>query len=206
MSTTTGSLAESTLEGLLEALASKQPVPGGGAVAGITTALAAGLGGMVVAYSLGKPALETAQPMLEETAHELETLRRRALEEAEGDAAAYGRLNALWSLEKEHPDRVSGWNQAVEGAIEAPGAIMRTADRVLELLERLPGNSARHLASDLSIAVELAATGARSGERNVAVNLPLLEDETARERFDETYGELGARVDARARSILEQIA
>ena len=42
---------------LLEELGSARPIPGGGSVAGITNGLAAGLGGMVVAYSLGKPIL-----------------------------------------------------------------------------------------------------------------------------------------------------
>jgi formiminotetrahydrofolate cyclodeaminase len=205
MTTTEDTLAGSTLGALLGDLASRKPVPGGGAVAGITTALAAGLGGMVVAYSIGKTALSGYQTMLESSGTELEELRIRALKEADQDAVAYGRLNALWGLDKDHPDRLAGWASAVEGAIDAPGAIMVTADRVLEILERLPGRSAKHLVSDLSIAVELAATGARAAERNVAVNLPLLEDESVREKYDDTYGEIGARVDERARDILEQL-
>ena len=205
MTTTTGSLGAASLHSVLADLAAKQPVPGGGAVAGITTALAAGLGGMVVAYSVGKAAFKDAESMLQETGEELERLRTQALLQGEQDAVAYGRLNALWGLTKDHPDRTAGWNDAVEGAILAPGAIMETADRILELLEPLPGRSAKHLTSDLAIAVELAATGARAAERNVMVNLPLLPEGDLRERHDSTYGEIGARVDVRAREILEQL-
>lgn len=206
MSTSTPPLSQQTLESLLNSLAAKQPVPGGGAVAGITTALSASLGGMVVAYSLGKPSLADSQSMLENAASELEQLRIRALEQAEADAVAYGRLNALWGLEKDDPDRLSGWTDAVEGAIKAPGEIMETADRILEILEALPGRSARHLGSDLAIAVELAATGARAAERNVAVNLPLLPEGETRNDHDARYGEVGVRVDERARTILEHLA
>jgi len=198
-------LVDSTIQGFLTDLAAKQPVPGGGAVAGITTALSAGLGGMVVAYSVGKSAFKESESMLRETGAELAELRSAALRQGEEDAAAYARLNALWGLTKDHPDRTAGWIDAVEGAILAPGAIMRTADRVLELLARLPGRSAKHLASDLAIGVELAATGARAAERNVMVNLPLLPEGEIRERHDATFGEIGARVDARAREILEQL-
>ena len=206
MSTSTPTLAEHTLDALLSSLAAKQPVPGGGAVAGVTTALSASLGGMVVAYSLGKPALADSETMLQSASTELERLRARSLEQAEADAVAYGRLNALWGLEKDDPARVAGWTEAVVGAIKAPGAIMETADRILEILEDLPGRSARHLASDLAIAVELAATGARAAERNVAVNLPLLPEGELRDEHDARYGELGVRVDGRARTILEELA
>ncbi len=206
MSTSTPPLADQTLESLLQSLAAKQPVPGGGAVAGITTALSASLGAMVVAYSLGKPSLADSEQMLENAATELEQLRGRSIEQAEADAVAYGRLNALWGLAKDDPARTSGWTDAVVGAIEAPGAIMKTADRILEILEDLPGRSAKHLVSDLAIAVELAATGARAAERNVAVNLPLLPEGELRDEHDASYGELGVRIDGRARNILERLA
>jgi formiminotetrahydrofolate cyclodeaminase len=83
---------------------------------------------------------------------------------------------------------------------------METADRILEILEELPGRSARHLGSDLAIAVELAATGARAAERNVAVNLPLLPEGETRNDHDARYGGVGVRVDERARTILEHLA
>lgn len=202
----TATLHETTIERFLTDLAARTPVPGGGAVAGLVTATAASLGGMVVAWSLGKASLADHQTMLSAADEELGVLRSRALIEAERDAEAYGRLNALWGLEKDHPDRLAGWTEAVIGAIEAPGAIMRTADRVLELLEPLPEASAKHLASDLAIAVELAATGARAAERNVAVNLPLLPEGALREEHDERFGSLGVAIDAKARAILERLA
>ena len=43
-----------TLGDFLAATASKAPTPGGGAVAGVTVALGAALGQMVIEYTLGK--------------------------------------------------------------------------------------------------------------------------------------------------------
>ena len=80
---------------------------------------------------------------------------------------------------------------------------MESARDVLECLKQLPGRSARHLGSDLAIAVELACTGGRAAERNVSVNLPFVEDENRREELDTRYGELGAEIDAIARGIIE---
>ena len=53
----TATLHETTIERFLTDLAARTPVPGGGAVAGLVTATAASLGGMVVAWSLGKASL-----------------------------------------------------------------------------------------------------------------------------------------------------
>ena len=94
--------------------------------------------------------------MLEESTMTLKELRERSMRQADDDAAAYGSLNALWSRPADDPERVDGFQDAVRGAIKAPGAIMETSCLILEVLERLPGCSAPHLASDLAIAIETA--------------------------------------------------
>lgn len=203
MSDSPASLADMTLADFLERLGSKAPVPGGGAVAGVSNAIAAGLGGMVVSYSLGKRSLEAHQTMLEESARILEGLRTRSMRQADDDATAYGCLNALWSRPADDPERVAGFQDAVRGAIMAPGAIMQTSNEILEVLERLPGCSAPHLASDLAIAIETATMGARAAERNVTVNLPLIAAEDERDALDEKYGALGLDIDTKARVSME---
>ena len=197
--------AQLPISELLDKIAAHQPVPGGGAVAGMVTGLAAALGGMVVAYSLDKESLADEQPMLKDAGKKLAELRSLSIDQAEGDARAYERLNELWSLDKVDPARKAGFNEAVLDAIEAPGNIMRTAGQVLEVLARLSGRSARHLQSDLAIAVELSATGARAAERNVTVNLPFVEDEQHRHQLDETYGALGAQIDQQARETITHL-
>ena len=190
---------------LLERLGERSPVPGGGSVAGITNGLAAGLGGMVVAYSLGKKSLGEHQSMLERTEKELARLRVDSLAQADADAAAYGVLNALWKLDADDPRRLAGFADAVRGATEAPGAIMETSLAVLNCLKELPGCSARHLVSDLAIAVELACTAGRAAERNVSVNLPSIEDPGLKEELDGRYGALGLEIDQVARGIIEAL-
>ena len=161
---------------------------------------------MVISYSLGKKSLADSQEMLQSAGERLAELRAQSLEQAEGDAKAYERLNALWSLQKDDPKRVEGFQNAVLGAIEAPGAIMETANEILGILQQLPGRSAKHLTSDLAIAVELAATGGRAAERNVSVNLPFIDDEHQRQKIDATYGTLGEKIDAQARDTIELLS
>ena len=203
MSETSGALGDLTVTDFLERLSSKAPVPGGGAVAGVANAIAAGLGGMVIAYSLGKKSLAAHQTMLSESAGTLETLRTLSMQQADADAAAYGCLNALWGRPEDDPERVDGFQDAVRGAIAAPGSIMETSSRILEVLKRLPGRSAPHLGSDLAIAIETATLGARAAERNVTVNLPMITDVEERQTLDEKFGALGLEIDSQARSSME---
>ena len=202
MSTAEDGFAELPLNELLQQIAAHQPVPGGGAVAGIVTSLAAALGGMVVSYSVGKKSLADSEEMLRSAGEKLAELRAVAMKQGQEDAKAYEKLNALWSLPKDDPAREAGFHTAVLGAIEAPGNIMRTAAEILGILAQLPDRSAKHLKSDLAIAVELSATGARAAERNVTVNLPFLESDSQRDQLDGTYGALGNQIDEQARETI----
>lgn len=178
--------AEQSVREFLDAVAAKQPTPGGGAVASVVTALAAALGQMVVNYSVGKKSLAAHEPLHKEALQSLEQLANRALQLAEDDATAYGRLNGLWKLDKGDPKRIAEFSDAVEQAIAAPHAVLHACMEILRLLQRLCGTTSASLASDLAMAAILAEAGARSAAWNVRINLPLLEDDAVRSTFSRT--------------------
>jgi formiminotetrahydrofolate cyclodeaminase len=62
------SLAKLSIDEFLEQLASRTPTPGGGSVAALTGALAAGLGQMVAAYTLGRPKFAAVAPQVQNLA------------------------------------------------------------------------------------------------------------------------------------------
>lgn len=170
----------------LEAVAAKQPTPGGGAVASVVAALGAALGRMVVNYSIGKKSLAAHDAPHQDALKSLTHLGERAMRLAEDDAIAYGRLNALWKLDKADPKRVAEFGEAVEQAIAAPHAVLHVCKEMLRLLQTLCGTTNAMLASDLAIAAILAEAGARAAAWNVRINLPSLEDETMRDEFTRT--------------------
>lgn len=165
---------------LLDDIAAKQPTPGGGAVAATVAAIGAALGSMVVAYSQGRKSLAPHADRLAAAANALLAHRERAIDLASADAAAYGALNRLWRLPEDDPDRVAGMPAAVQAAIDAPMAAASLGLETLGVLERLVGHSNRHLGSDLAIAAILAEAAVRSALWNVRINLPMLDDESAR--------------------------
>jgi methenyltetrahydrofolate cyclohydrolase len=170
------SLRDHSIGEFLDRLADKTPTPGGGAVAGLTGAVAASLGQMVIRFSQGKAKYAQHAALHEASLTQLKTLADRALALADADEAAYGRLNRLWKLAEDHPDRVKEWAGAVEAAIAAPMGILEASETTLELLNTLLAATNTQLASDLAIASDLAEAAGRAAGWNVRVNLPLLSD------------------------------
>lgn len=176
---TTGSTIDGLTVGeLLDAVAAKQPTPGGGAVAAVTVAAAAALGEMVVRYRIGKKAAAAHEALHADVLEVLTGLRSAALELAETDAAAFRRLSVLWKLDPDDPRRRAEWADAVAGAIDAPLRVLTSGLTVLDALDRARGTVGTTLRSDLAIAALLAQAGAEAAAWNVRINLPLLGDES----------------------------
>ena len=169
-------IGQENVEILLAAIAAKTPTPGGGAVAAITSALAAALGQMVVNYSCSKPSLANHKELHEEALRTLADLQGSALRLADADAEAFAHLSDLWDLPADDVRRQAEWNDAVAAAIDAPRQIMGASMATLRLTERLSGKTVRNLRSDLAITALLAEAGARAAACNVRINIPLLND------------------------------
>lgn len=174
-------LGSQTISNFLEALSSKQPTPGGGAVAGLLAGLCASLGKMVLVYSQGKAKFEEHAVLHNDCLTFLSTAWEEALVLADADAIAYEALNALWKLQKDDPERESKWESVVQEAIDVPLRTMELSQRVLTTLEMLVGKTNAMLKSDLAIASILAEASAKSANINVQINLPQLPDEAKRD-------------------------
>src|SRR5215475_8048253 len=81
-----------SLDHFLDAVAAKQPAPGGGSVTALVGALSAAMGEMVVNYSLGKKDLAAHEPVLREAIVELSRARKVLLELMIEDQAAFESL------------------------------------------------------------------------------------------------------------------
>ena len=164
----------------LESVGAKSPAPGGGAVAAVVMGLSAALGRMVVNYSVGRKALAEYATDHERALTTLASLSQSAAAAADADQQAYTRLNALWKLPEDDPDRLAGWDSAVKAAIAAPRGVLDQAVHILMTLVTLEGKTNRFLASDLAMAAILAEAAARSAAWNVRINLALLDDDENR--------------------------
>lgn len=173
-------LASAPFARFLGALGAKTPAPGGGAAAGAAGAVAAALGRMVVAYSIGRKSLEGHRAALEEAGGRLDRARDLFLMLAEEDAAAYAEFSALQKLPEGDAGRAAREPAAIEACVGAPRAMLAAGVDLLRLLESLCGITNPHLRSDLAVAAVLAEGAASSAAWNVRVNLPLVRDEGRR--------------------------
>jgi len=173
VTTPRAALAQLTLGGYLHDLASKQPVPGGGAASAVALAHGAALGSMVLHYTLGKAKFAQWEHDHAAMLLHLDHARAEALALADLDAAAYADLNALWSLTPAQRLTDPRWMPAVEAATRAPAAIGDLALAVLAMLDRMPGRTSTIIRSDLAIASEFAALAVHGAIWNVRANLPL---------------------------------
>lgn len=197
-------LRSMTVGEYLDKLAAAVPVPGGGAVAGVTLAQANALGSMVVGYAIGKPKF-AAHDAAHRAAHAaFERGRQQSLDLAAQDASAYAVLNTLWKLPKDDPAR-AGFGAAVLAAIAAPEATVRLAHDTLASLEALVGTTSASLASDLRIAIDLAAVGARAAQENVRINLPSVADEALRAAISARTEAMLAAIESGATALARRV-
>lgn len=190
-------IRERTLGGYLEALAAPHPAPGGGSVAGLTGALAAALGQMVV--SLTDDA--DASAALGSTAKALSALRETLLDGSEADERAYSGYIEATGLSKDSAEekavRRGEMQAALRHSAEAPLGIAEAALDLLDRLEPVARYGSRQTFSDAEIAVTLALASVMSALATVRVNLPLIKDKEASSAY-------GARADDVARRATER--
>ena len=139
-------LADRPLRGVLDELAARQPVPGGGASAAWACALGAGLVEMAAAFGA-----------LDAVGAEARELRARALELAERDGEGYAPVLAAMRMDRSDPARASRLADALSAAAEAPLEIALCAARVAELAALAARDGSPHLRGDAQAGRAIAA-------------------------------------------------
>lgn len=186
---------EQSIGRFLDALGAKVPTPGGGAAASVAAGLGAAVAQMVLSYSQGKKNLAEHDQLHEQAITQLKQATDRALDLAAADAEVYGRLNALWRLERDDPVRKEQWEGAVAAATDVPRQLLAVCVEVLELMQQLVGRTNRMLDSDLAIAGVLADAAARASAWNVRINLPLFDDTSAAAAIEAEVVQMLSRCD-----------
>src|ERR671920_2439768 len=130
---TTSEYLDLPLKAFLDLVASGGPAPGGGSVAAVAVALAAGLSGMAARLSTGQLA---DAPELAERA---DASRRRVAPLATADAESYGRvLDAYCLPRKPDPEtRRERIRDALSGAADVPLAVAEVGSEVAGIAARL---------------------------------------------------------------------
>jgi len=170
-----------------EALASGNPVPGGGSVAALAGSLAAALAGMV--SNLTKDCRE-----LEDVSGKADELRVRLLDLIEEDSSAFAKVMDAYRMPKgTHEEKDLRRNMIQDALKHAADVPMRTAELsyyVMKLSEMVVSFGNRNAVTDGMVSALMARTAVRASLMNVRVNLSSMKDETYRERMNLRADEL----------------
>lgn len=173
------SLVRLTVEDFVDRLASRSPTPGGGSVAALVGVLAAGLGRMAAALTLGKPKFADVEPNVRAIATRLEradAMLRRLVDE---DAAAYGVLSAALKQNPDDPTRRVKVQEAAALAGSVPLETVAFIAQVHSELQRLRGSANPALRSDVDAGIHLTHGAMLAAAANVRANLPLMSSHDA---------------------------
>jgi methenyltetrahydrofolate cyclohydrolase len=148
----------------LDLVASGNPAPGGGSVAAVAVALAAGLSGMAARLSAGQ--LADADALAERA----DAARQMVAPLAGADAESYGRVLEAYR-EPDSETRRERVSDALSGATDVPLAVAEVGNEVAGIAARLVEEGNPNLEGDAIVAVLLAEAGVRAAAVLAEINL-----------------------------------
>ncbi len=185
------------VEEFSSAVAAPTPTPGGGSVAALAGALAAGLGEMVCGVSLKRKSLGAHHPVLEGARARLAELRERLMGAIDRDARSYEAVMRAFKLPKSTEAEQALHYQAIETTSKEASIVpLETAEwaaAVANELATLGAITIPQAASDLRVASDMAEVARRGGIENVLANLAGIQDETWLKDVQGRMEKLGTR-------------
>lgn len=165
----------------LDALASGDPTPGGGAASAYTGAMAAALTAMVARVTVGKKKYSDVESQMQQIIPEADELRKNLLLAASQDAKAFEAVMEAYRLPKDTPEKIKirqvAIQQTMEDAARIPLSVMNYLVDVLMLAGKAAKMGNLNAITDAASATELAFAASRSASFNVRVNLTSLTDQ-----------------------------
>ena len=203
-------LSELTVRVLLERIAARDPVPGGGSASALAGSMGAALLSMVVDLTARREDGGVEAETLTEIASAAAGWQSELLNLAELDASAYLAVVRARRLprdtDREREARGAQVAAAVREATRVPLATARAASDVLALAVRLAPLGNRNAISDVGVGALLASAAVRGAALNVRINLPSLTgDDELRADAETGIAELLEDIDRRTGAVLRLV-
>lgn len=168
----------------LNILGTKNPVPGGGSVAGITAAQGIALVLMVLDLTIGKEKYKEYREehiKLNKQAVELFEKLKKA---ADNDVEAFSKVAEAYKLPKDDPKKKEKIGEYSLGATKVPFELIKMCYEGCEIAEKLVGKSNKTAISDLAVAAFCFEAAAKSAWLNVKINLNYILNNEDKELYE----------------------
>jgi formiminotetrahydrofolate cyclodeaminase len=202
-------LVDNKITEYLEKAAAGTAVPGGGSVAALNAALAAGLTEMVANLTVGKKGYEAVEEEMQALAGRASQLRTKLTAAIDQDADAYTEVMAAYRLPKTTAEETAVRKQKIQEAIKhaalVPLEVARDALAVIDLAGQAIRKGNKNAASDGAVAAMNARTAALAAIYNVKINLSSIQDDGFVEKLAQEAEELQQQVVAKENEALSQV-
>ena len=176
-------LADLTVNGFVEELASDSPAPGGGSAAALEGALGAALTAMVCTLTTVGKSKETYadyQEFVIETRAKASDLQARFVDVMDRDTEAFNVVSAAFGMPKatdeEKAARSAAIQKGLEGCTATPFEMMELATATLELADSMLGKTNDSAASDLGVSALSLRAAIQGAWLNVLINIGSLKN------------------------------
>jgi glutamate formiminotransferase/formiminotetrahydrofolate cyclodeaminase len=203
-------LASMSVRAFVEELGARTPAPGGGSASAVAASMGAALGAMVGWMTYGKRKFEEKDAAMRRLIPPLHEAMKALLPLVDRDTRAFDAYLAAVGMPKETPAEQAARHEAMQAglkdAVQVPLEVMRTADRCWEPMLEMAAHGNPASRSDLEVGAKLLEAGIWGASRNVAINLPQVEDEAFRRATLEESDTLAARAASQRDRVLEVLA
>jgi glutamate formiminotransferase/formiminotetrahydrofolate cyclodeaminase len=203
-------LASMTVRSFVELVGARTSAPGGGSASALIAAVGAALGAMVGWMTYGKRRFEAMDATMRRLIPPLHQAMKDLLPMIDRDTRAFDGYMEAMGLPKDTDEEKAARHRAMQdglkAAVQVPLEVMRIADRAWEPMVEMAAHGNIASRSDLEVGAKALETGLWGASRNVAINLPGIEDEEYRQKAADEAETLASRAAAKRDEILAALA
>ncbi len=199
-------LADLSIKEFLAKTASGSPVPGGGSIAALSAAIAAGLSEMVANLTIGKKGYEATEKQMKVIKKAAADYRNKLIKDIDRDSDAYNDVLAAFRLPKSYELEENFRKQAIQDAFKkaslVPLDVAKNAFKVIELADGVVKHGNKNAVTDGAVAVMMARTAVLSALYNVKINLASIKDMDFVKRIRKEVANLESEIKNKERKML----
>ncbi|MBR5596675.1 MAG: cyclodeaminase/cyclohydrolase family protein [Lachnospiraceae bacterium] len=189
----------------INALASKEPTPGGGGAAAVVGSLAAALGSMVANLTTGKKKYAQYQEDIDRILLFLEEAIWEIHSYIEKDAEAFGPLAEAYKIPKDDPKRAETMEKALLAAAVVPMELAGKVHDLIPVLEELEEKGSKLALSDVAVAAVCCKAAMEGAVMNVYINTKSLTNPMIADGLNKKAMKLVADGGKRCQDIYDRI-
>jgi glutamate formiminotransferase/formiminotetrahydrofolate cyclodeaminase len=202
-------LVDLSVAGFGDLLASEAPAPGGGSVAALCGALAAGLTSMVASLTYGRKGFREHDAVMEQAALEGQRLRSFFTGMIDADTDAFNRVMEAMRLPKgtdeEAQLREKALSDANREATLVPFRVVEACPQLMKWIAQVAAKGNPNSLSDAGVAALAVGTCCEGAAMNVRINLAGCSDRLWAKDLDDRTRSLQYQVSTQRRQVLEQV-